>query len=54
MDYAFETVRRELTGGTMKSFYYSEGDPKFRIVMLIMRQVGSKEFTSSFDNIMGQ
>ncbi|PKC05723.1 hypothetical protein RhiirA5_501886 [Rhizophagus irregularis] len=45
MDYAFETVRREireLTGekigkGTVKSFYYGEGDPKFNTVMSIMR-----------------
>ena len=40
LDYAFETVRREirqLTGekigkGTVKSFYYGEGDPKFNNV----------------------
>ncbi|GBC24318.1 hypothetical protein GLOIN_2v1836622 [Rhizophagus irregularis DAOM 181602=DAOM 197198] len=45
MDYAFETVRREireLTGekigkGTVKSFYYGEGDPKFNTVISIMR-----------------
>ncbi|CAB4441354.1 unnamed protein product [Rhizophagus irregularis] len=51
MDYAFETVRREirqLTGEkigkeTVKNFYYGEGDPKFRIVMSIMRWVDSKE-----------
>ena len=44
MDYAFETVRREireLTGekigkSTVKSFYYGQGDPKFNIVMAIM------------------
>jgi hypothetical protein len=50
MDYAFETVRREireLTGekigkGTVKSFYYGEGDPKFNTVISIMRWVESK------------
>ena len=43
MDYAFETVRREIrevTGEkvgkeTVKNFYYGVGDPKFRIVMLL-------------------
>ena len=51
MDYTFEIVRREirqLTGEkigkeTVKNFYYGGGDPKFRIVMLIMRWVDSKE-----------
>ncbi|CAB4396157.1 unnamed protein product [Rhizophagus irregularis] len=55
MDYAFETVRREireLTGekigkGTGKSFYYGEGDPKFNTVMTIMRWVDDKEITNS-------
>src|SRR6266498_6060166 len=50
LDYAFETVRREirqLTGEkvgkeTVKNFYYGVGDPKFRIVTLIMRWVDSK------------
>ena len=50
LDYAFETVRREirqLTGEkigkeTVKNFYYGGGDPKFRIVMSIMRWVDSK------------
>ena len=58
LDYAFESVRREirqLTGdkigkGTVKSFYYGEGDPKFRIVMSIMRWVDSKEFSGSVNN----
>ncbi|PKY57393.1 hypothetical protein RhiirA4_478432 [Rhizophagus irregularis] len=44
LDYAFETVRREirqLTGEkvgkeTVKNFYYGVGDPKFNIVMLII------------------
>ena len=57
-DYAFETVRREirqLTGEkigkeTVKNFYYGGGDPKFRIVMSIMRWVDSKENISSLDN----
>ena len=55
LDYAFETVRREirqLTGEkigkeTVKNFYYGGGDPKFRIVMSIIRWVDSKEFTDS-------
>ncbi|RIA93593.1 hypothetical protein C1645_874031 [Glomus cerebriforme] len=55
IDYAFETVRREickLTGekigkGTGKSFYYGEGDPKFNTVMTIMRWVDDKEITNS-------
>jgi RNase adaptor protein for sRNA GlmZ degradation len=55
MDYAFETVRREtreVTGekigkGTVKSFYYGEGDPKFNTVMSIMRWVDNKEITNS-------
>ena len=58
MDYVFETIRREirqLTGEkigkeTVKNFYYGEGDPKFRIVMSIMRWVNSKEFSSSVNN----
>ncbi|RGB39861.1 hypothetical protein C1646_664293 [Rhizophagus diaphanus] len=58
MDYAFETVRheiRQLTGEkigkeTVKNFYYGEGDPKFRIVMLIMGWVDSKEFSGSANN----
>ena len=58
MDYAFETVRREIrevTGekigkGTVKSFYYGEGDPKFNTVMSIMRWVDDKEITRSLDN----
>ena len=55
LDYAFETVRREirqLTGEkigkeTVKNFYYGEGDPKFRIVM---RWVDNKEFSGSANN----
>ena len=55
LDYAFETVRREirqLTGEkigkeTVKNFYYGEGDPKFIIVMSIMRWVDNKEITNS-------
>ncbi|GES93751.1 hypothetical protein GLOIN_2v1842500 [Rhizophagus clarus] len=58
LDYAFETVRREirqLTGEkigkeTVKNFYYGEGDPKFRIVMSIMRWVDSKEFSGTINN----
>ncbi|GET00917.1 hypothetical protein GLOIN_2v1552276 [Rhizophagus clarus] len=58
MDYAFETVRCEiceLTGkkigkGTVKSFYYGEGDSKFNIVMSIMRWVDDKEITNSLNN----
>ena len=59
MDYAFETVRREIrelsTGekigkGTVKSFYYGEGDPKFNTVMSIMRWVDDKEITNSLNN----
>ena len=58
MDYAFETVRREireLSGekigkGTVKSFYYGEGDPKFNTVMSIMRWVDDKEITNSLVN----
>ncbi|GES87988.1 hypothetical protein GLOIN_2v1842500 [Rhizophagus clarus] len=58
LDYAFETVRRkihQLTGEkigkeTVKNFYYGRGDPKFRIVMSIMRWVDSKEFNGSLDN----
>ena len=60
MDYAFETVRREireLTGEkvgkeTVKNFYYCVEDPKFRIAMLITRwvPVDSKENISSLDN----
>ena len=58
LDYAFETVRREirqLTGEkigkeTVKNFYYGGGDPKFRIVMSIMRWVDSKEFSDSLNN----
>ena len=58
LDYAFETVRREirqLTGEkigkeTVKNFYYGGGDPKFRIVMSIMRWVDSKEFSGSANN----
>ena len=54
----FETVRheiRELTEEkvgkeTVKNFYYGGGDSKFRIVMLIMRWVDSKENISSLDN----
>lgn len=41
MDYAFETVRREICEKDWekigKSFYYGGGDPKFSIVMLITR-----------------
>ncbi|GBC19258.1 hypothetical protein GLOIN_2v1708658 [Rhizophagus irregularis DAOM 181602=DAOM 197198] len=51
LDYAFETVRckiRQLTGEkigkeTVKNVYYGGGDPKFRIVISIMRWVDSKE-----------
>ncbi|GBC49024.1 hypothetical protein RhiirA5_366879 [Rhizophagus irregularis] len=58
LDYAFETVRREirqLTGEkirkeTVKNFYYGGGDPKFRIIMSIMRWVDSKEFSDSVNN----
>ncbi|PKB95478.1 hypothetical protein RhiirA5_404654 [Rhizophagus irregularis] len=58
LDYMFETVRREirqLTGekigkGTVKSFYYSEGSPKYDIVMLIMRWVNNKEYSDSVNN----
>jgi len=58
LDYAFETVRREirqLTGEkigkeTVKNFYYGGGDPKFRIVMSIMRWVDNKEFSGSANN----
>ena len=58
LDYAFETVRREirqLTGEkigkeTVKNFYCGVGDPKFRIVMLITRWIDCKEITSSLDN----
>ena len=54
-DYAFETVRREIREvteekigkGTVKSFYYSEEDPKFNTVMSIMRWVDNKEITNS-------
>ena len=55
MDDVFETVRheiREVTGEkvgkeTVKNFYYDVGDPKFRIVMSIMRWVDNKEITNS-------
>src|SRR6266542_2534485 len=55
LDYAFEIVRceiRQLTGEkigkeTIKNFYYGEEDPKFRIVMSIMRWIDSKEFSDS-------
>ena len=55
MDYMFETVKHKvckLTGKkigkeTVKNFYR---DPKFRIVMVIMRWVDSKESISSLDN----
>jgi hypothetical protein len=55
LDYAFETVRREirqLTGEkvgkeTVKNFYYGVGDPKFRIVTLIIRCVDSKTSKTS-------
>ena len=58
MDYAFETARRELRElteekigkGTVKSFYYGEGEPKFNTVMLIMRWVYSKELSNSLDS----
>ena len=58
LDYAFETVRREireLTGykigkSTVKSFYYGQGDPKFNIVMSIMSWVDDKEITNSLNN----
>ncbi|PKK70324.1 hypothetical protein RhiirC2_779855 [Rhizophagus irregularis] len=58
LDYMFETVRREirqLTGekigkGTVKSFYYGEGSPKYDIVMLIMRWVNNKEYSDSVNN----
>src|SRR4051794_1207570 len=54
MDYAFEIVRcaiRELTGkkigkGTVKSFYYGKGDPKFNTVMSIMRWIDDKKITN--------
>ena len=57
-DYAFETVRREirhLTGknigkSTVENFYYGKGDPKFSIVMSIMRWVDSKEIVSLDNN----
>ena len=57
-DYAFETVRREirhLTGekigkSTVESFYYGKGDPKFSIVVTIMRWVESKEIASLDNN----
>src|SRR6266540_4176306 len=50
LDYAFETVRREiheLIGykigkSAVKSFYYGQGDPKFNIVMAIMSWVDEK------------
>ncbi|RGB22208.1 hypothetical protein C1646_776463 [Rhizophagus diaphanus] len=58
LDYAFETIRCEihqLTGEkigkeTVKNFYYGKGDPKYRIVMSIMRWVDSKEFSNSTNN----
>ena len=58
LDYAFETVRREirqLTGEkigkeTVKNFYYGRWNPKFRIVMSIMRWVDNKEFSNSANN----
>ena len=34
----------------MKNFYYCEEDPEFRIVMLIMRWVDSKEIASLDNN----
>ncbi|EXX66540.1 hypothetical protein RirG_122820 [Rhizophagus irregularis DAOM 197198w] len=53
-----ETVRceiHELAGkkigkGTVKSFYYGEGDPKFNTVMSIMRWIDIKEITCSLNN----
>ncbi|RIA95565.1 hypothetical protein C1645_861199, partial [Glomus cerebriforme] len=58
LDYAFETVRREireLTGykigkSAVKSFYYGQVDPKFNIVMAIMSWVDEKEITNSLIN----
>ena len=58
LDYAFETVRREireLTGykigkSAVKSFYYGQGDPKFNIVMAIMGWVDEKEITNRLNN----
>jgi len=55
LDYAFKTVKREIRQltekkigkETVKNFYYDGRDPKFRIVMLIMRWVDSKEFSGS-------
>jgi len=56
----FETVKHKvynLTGerigkSTMKSFYYSEENPKFNTVMLIIRWVKSKEIASNVNNNM--
>ncbi|PKK60475.1 hypothetical protein RhiirC2_870923 [Rhizophagus irregularis] len=56
LDYAFETVRREIRHqekigkSTVENFYYGRGDPKYTTVMSIMRWVDSKEFSGSLDN----
>jgi len=58
MDYMFETVRHKiskLTGEkvgkeTVKNFYHGIGDLKFRIVMVIMRWLDSKELSNSLDS----
>ncbi len=58
INYIFETVKCEihnLTGKkigkeTVKNFYHYIGDPKFRIVILIMRWIDNKENTGSLDN----
>ena len=58
LDYALKTVRREIhhltrekiEKSTVENFYYNKEDPKFIIVMSIMRWVDSKEFSGSLDN----
>ncbi|RIA94829.1 hypothetical protein C1645_817534 [Glomus cerebriforme] len=58
IDYAFETVRHEICEligkkigkGIVKSFYYSEGDPKFNTIMSIMRCVNDKKITNNLNN----
>ena len=58
MDYIFETMKYDICKFTekkiekesVKNFYYSIENLKFRIVILIMRWIDNKENTGSLDN----